>query len=708
MEIRRRWLPAILTAVVVVVGWGAAFAGPKGNNKINPALITLHAETGQAVQFSRAPFAPGGSLTRVRGGHVLIDAVADGDVSALQTALSSLGMKDIAVFGRIISGHLPISAIPALDAIATLRFAQPSVAARNVGAVTSQGDQAMRADIARATLGVTGAGVKVGVLSDSFNCLGGAANDVVSGDLSTVQVIQEIFSCSGAIDEGRAMLQIVHDVAPGAPLAFASGFNGQAHFANNILALKASGARVIVDDVSLGLTPMFQDGIVAQAVDAVVRQGAAYFSSAGNFARQSYESVFRPGAVFALDQFQAPGLPDSSAAQPTTLPRRDRPITFRELPCPQEARSQSVSSGTHHSSRLVGPGRLMISTSTFLMQLELRSCSALLRTVLAETPSSSWGSRNDGPTVDINLMIVSFAGILPSFIKYIQFGSPNVTIQEFNTASSTVFGHANASGAAAVGAAFIAETPAFGVDPPLLEWFSSSGGTPIFFDTAGNRLASPAVRRKPQIVAPDGVSTTLASTSLNPFFGTSAAAPHAAAVTALMLEKSPVLTPVTVYAALEKTAINMGPPGFDFDTGFGLIQADGAVSLVTTLQAEAAAILPSSRSVQVGTTATAFATVINAGPTTAVDVGISMATPLLGTFSYQITDPATNAPIGAPNVPTNILPGDFQTYVIAITPSGTFSPTDVQFYFAGANTFPVAPNTGLNTLLLSSTPDAGT
>jgi hypothetical protein len=80
----------------------------------------------------------------------------------------------------------------------------------------------MRSDTARANLGVNGAGITVGVLSDSFNCLGGAASDVTTGDLSAVNVIQEISSCSGPSggdDEGRAMLQIVHDVAPGANLA---------------------------------------------------------------------------------------------------------------------------------------------------------------------------------------------------------------------------------------------------------------------------------------------------------------------------------------------------------------------------------------------------------------------------------------------------------------------------------------------------------
>jgi hypothetical protein len=306
---------------------------------------------------------------------------------------------------------------------------------------------------------------------------------------------------------------------------------------------------------------------------------------------------------------------------------------------------------------------------------------------------------NTGTTAaDFNLMIVASDGPLPGYLKYISFESG--TVQEFNTASSTIFGHANAGGAIAVAATAFDQTPVFGVTPPVLEPFSSAGGTPIFFDTAGNRLATSVIRLKPDVVAPDGVSTTVPDFS--PFFGTSAAVPHAGGVVALMLEKQPALGPVTTTSALRRTAVDMGTPGFDFDSGFGLVQADAAVNLVTTLQAESAAILPSSRSVKVGNAATAFATVINAGPGTAFGVGLSVATALLGTFTYQTTDPNTNAPTGSPNTPIDIPAGGTQTYILSITPSTAFPGTDVRFSFAGANTFAIPPLTGINTLLLTA------
>ena len=113
------------------------------------------------------------------------------------------------------------------------------------------------------------------------------------------------------------------------------------------------------------------------------------------------------------------------------------------------------------------------------------------------------------------------------------------------------------------------------------------------------------------------------------------------------------------------------------------------------------AVLPSSRSVQLGTTATAFATIINASSVTATGCGISLLPSLPATFTYQTTDPATNQVIGSPNTPVNIASGAAQSYVIALTPSAPVAPTDVPFGFDCTNAGPAPINTGLNTLLFS-------
>jgi hypothetical protein len=108
--------------------------------------------------------------------------------------------------------------------------------------VDDNSDLALNGDVARTNFGVTGVGLKIGILSDSFNRLGGAASDVANGDLPAggVTVLEE-GPVDGA-DEGRAMAQLVHRIAPGAQIYFHTAFNGEADFAQGIRDLAAAGA----------------------------------------------------------------------------------------------------------------------------------------------------------------------------------------------------------------------------------------------------------------------------------------------------------------------------------------------------------------------------------------------------------------------------------------------------------------------------------
>jgi hypothetical protein len=119
-------------------------------------------------------------------------------------------------------------------------------------------------------------------------------------------------------------------------------------------------------------------------------------------------------------------------------------------------------------------------------------------------------------------------------------------------------------------------------------------------------------------------------------------------------------------------------------------------------QSIVAAVLPSSRSVQVGAFATAFATIINTGSVTATSCGISLVTAIATTFSFQTTNPLTNQITGSPNTPVNIPPGTAQSFVLTLRPNSEIAPTDVQFSFDCSNTNPAPINTGLNTLLFSA------
>jgi hypothetical protein len=140
---------------------------------------------------------------------------------------------------------------------------------------------AHRAHEAQDFFGISGAGVKVGVLSDSVDFL----TDVqAAGNLPPDVVVLPGQSGlgQGNTGEGTAILEIVHAMAPGAKLFFATAFTSESSFADNIRALRAAGCDIIVDDILYFDESPFQDGILAKAVNDVTQSGALYFSSAGN------------------------------------------------------------------------------------------------------------------------------------------------------------------------------------------------------------------------------------------------------------------------------------------------------------------------------------------------------------------------------------------------------------------------------------------
>ena len=222
--------------------------------------------------------------------YVTLDVTAkDGDGAALLHQLQSVGLVGGSSYGAMASGLLDVSALAQLYSVADLGFARESGSLSHAGVVTTQADHAQHDDIARAAFGLDGNGVKIGVLSDSFDTSGfagydgqpdTAAVDIARGDLPANTTILQDFP--NGTDEGRGMAQLIHDLAPGASIAFASADYGQAGFANNILALAAAGSKIIVDDVQYFFEPAYQNGVIAQAVNTVAAAGVTYFSSAGN------------------------------------------------------------------------------------------------------------------------------------------------------------------------------------------------------------------------------------------------------------------------------------------------------------------------------------------------------------------------------------------------------------------------------------------
>lgn len=463
--------------------------------------------------------------------------------------------------------------------------------------IKTQGDRAILANIARNRFSIDGKGLKIGIISDSFNALGGAKKDIRKGELPggtnpdgftrPVRVLRDFPQGS---DEGRALAQILFDVAPGSELLFHTVGEDEQDFASAIQALTNAGADVIIDDILLATSPFFQDGVAAQAVDRAVNQGVVYVTAAGNNGNRAYSSSFRSGASFTfrgttyeahdfdagegVDLFQAIQIPANAEI--------DLLLNWDEA---AGAVNTDLDVFLLDRPMLPGAGGEVLDDGTLLIQNE---DSPAKRVQYDATDSKT-----------VYLLIAhntASTGAAPNQIQWISFANTidGNTIYEYvndtpgATGASTVFGHQNAAGAIAVGAVAYKQTPKFGSKSPKLESFSSRVGVPILFDVQGNRLTTPEIRSKPEIIAPDRIATGVPG--FRSFLGTSAAAPHVAAVVALMLQRAGgrrSLTPAQVLTALQSQTvpIESDAPGLKL----GLIQADAAV-----LQASLAQVIGTS------------------------------------------------------------------------------------------------------------------
>ena len=625
----------------------------KSGNKLGPVLNALYkGQVGSPASTERnSAVAPKLNrlkrLLRATDGRVMIDIAVSASAAAARPALEAAGLTEVSVYQNRVSGRIRIDALQSIAKNADVLTVRPVLASTRAGLTVTQGDRAQRTNVVRKNLGLTGAGVKIGVLSDSYNCLRTplspdplatfttAEQDIANGDLPRVQVLKEMPEpdCSAiGTDEGRAILQLLHDVAPASKLAYYTAFVSQADMATGIEALADAGAQVIIDDVIHYDEPMFQDGIIAQAIDAVKARGVTYFSSAGNEQRQSYEAAFRRSReIGAADgvrhNFGTHRSPDT--LQSVTLDPEG--LTLLSFQWDEPLASVSGNGGSRSDLDLVFYD---------LQGQTIPLCDDNLEPTVCQFPGIEANVNGDpielavlsnatDSTLDAQLDIELYAGPPPGRMKYVWFDLRDglFHVNELDTQSSTAYGHANAAGAEAVGAAAWYNTAEYGsplwgnrCKPACAEIFSSAGGVPILFDTRGRRFAVPRVRSKPGITGPDGGNTSFFfSRYTDPpvanepdqfpnFFGTSASAPHVAGIAALMIEQMMRnrggahvprrLRPDFIITTLRATSDDMKyragritPPSpvdhpnrFDFDTGYGFVDAVKALTAVKVLR----------------------------------------------------------------------------------------------------------------------------
>ncbi len=504
-----------------------------------------------------------------------VDVVIKGQVSpALLQAIQKAGGDVVYQSSRFnsIRAVLPMAGVESIAARSDVtRVGRAPLARTSAGSLTSQGYVAHRAKQVIAG-GITGAGVNVGVLSDSALPAEVAALKA-SGDLpSSSYVLPGQDGPSNGSNEGTAMMEIVYDMAPGSTPIFATAFTDEASFADNIIALAAAGCKVIADDVTYSDEGVFQDTLIADAVNTVVAGGSTYFSSAGNSGSalnnnsEAWEGDFVDGGpatgILAgagnVHLFTGTQAFDRVAAGPSG-------VVLLQWSDPWPGACNDYDLYVTNSA-----GTVLKAAST-----AVQDCSA------GSIPDEEAVYNN--PATNDRIYAVLFSG-QPRALHVNGWGSTLSVRTSGNTYGHNAAKNTISMAATYYGSAHLGVVPFTGMANPV-ETFSSDGPRKIFYNpdgsaiTPGNFLFATnggTTLLKPDITAADGVFTK--TPGFLPFFGTSAASPHAAGIAALVVQARPSYTPAQVKTAMIKSALDNMAAGPDANGGYGVAMANGAVS----------------------------------------------------------------------------------------------------------------------------------
>lgn len=601
--------------------------------------------------------------------YILMDAVSDENLRQLQTNGVTIEITDAA--HRRVQARIPVNQLQSVAALPFVNFIRlPNYAIRLTGSVDTEGDAILNAELVRqqfVTDGnrINGTGVRVGVISDGLKgvfatgcttC--GPALDtpttpspIVRGDLpsapSTRNTSGVLTSSSGGIlgqsfasnndlegiipgcgfagagAEGTALLEIVHDLAPGAQLSFANADTDMA-FANAVNFLAASND-VVTDDLGfLGLPYDGTSGISANTASALNNNSNAirgYFTSVGNFADEHYFGTFTDSGVNGstisgvlsagnLHLFQA------TADTVDAIPLGPKPYNVIKLPVGGQVvifltwDDAFGASGDDYDLYLVEESTgQVVARST---DAQVGGQDPLEFIVYTNSTTTS------GPTDYFHIIVQNVGNLAAA--KHLNIFSfqpecatdgprrlapPRHERLNFNTATRSVPAQSDSGGSpvsvVSVGAICSASQRVqdlFGGDPTRDEsCFDTTNSTIEFFSSLGPTLDG---RTKPDISAIDGVSVTGAGSFDNPFFGTSAAAPHLAGIAALVLQAAPclldgssgALDDVTARTNLRTLILDNAVPLYDPNAGstipnntFGFGRADALAAVDQSLPA---------------------------------------------------------------------------------------------------------------------------
>ena len=454
--------------------------------------------------------------------------------------------------------------------------------------IDGNGVAIMRADQFVLQTGDRGTGVTVGVQSTGVASL---ALIQQRGELPSVRVLTPSGNSNPAYaDEGTALLEEVHAVAPGANLAFC-GPTTFVEYTSCLQQLIGAGATILADDVIFPAQDLMSAADTdTQAIESLlsIHPAVALFTAVGNYNGSYWEGPYTPVSL-ASQGLAALTCPLASGSQSDAYVAQFDGSPNEQLTVTQGSTFQVMFAWADPPDANVSRFDVYWSNNADATQTGCFSTAGVSGNLITQSVPLAAGTY----TLYVATPDASAAS---KFIK-LWFGGDGLTFLSAATPGAIVSAQAYASGAITIGATNGSD----GIGDQI-ESFSSLGPLSVVFPT-------PQQVQAPTLVAPDGIYVDAAGTyfagSLFPdgnFYGTSASVPNAAAVAALLRGAFPTLTVPQLMQTLTSGAAQLGGSVPDATFGYGRIDALGALG---TLPGPTITALPDS-SVDAGSSTSAL------------------------------------------------------------------------------------------------------